>query len=290
VATLQCPSGDAPNCLTAPEIRTIKHMLDGPRGPDGQLLAQPMPITNMSEWGGFAGGSPPPWDPHPDMAHMMTGSPGYTIAASLARAYFGPDYDVRTFNLKSQKDIDAWWAAARRTGYGLPYSADLRGYQQAGGKVLFWNGRSDPCCSDVELEKYYLEVAGKVGGRAALEKFAALYQVPGNGHCGAGTGPQDAPDVLLDQLVNWVEKGQSPQPVVAHRGADRVQLTFADPKTGTVSGVVVPPPTGESRDFLLCRYPQVAVFNKAMADKPGAVNDAANWSCHTPQPGELRQG
>jgi feruloyl esterase len=291
VATLQCPaSGDGPDCLTAPEIRTIKDMLDGPRGPDGKLLSQPMPISNMSEWGGFAGGSPPPWDPHPDAAHMMTGSPGYTIAASLARAYFGPDYDVRTFNLKSQKDIDAWWAAANRTGFGVPYSADLRRAQASGVKVLFWNGRSDPCCSDMELEQYYHEAAGTVGGREALQRFAALYQIPGIGHCGSGTGPQDGADVLLGQLINWVENGQSPQPAVAHRGADRVALMFTDAKAASASGVLVPPPVGGSRDFLLCRYPQVAVFNPAMADKPGAVDDAANWSCHTPLPTEARQG
>jgi hypothetical protein len=27
-----------------------------------------------------------------------------------------------------------------------------------------------------------------------------------------------------------------------------------------------------------------------MAGKPGAVDDAANWSCYTPKPGEPRQG
>jgi feruloyl esterase len=291
VATLHCPAGqDGPDCLTTPELKSMKAILDGPRGPDGKLIAEPMPITNVSSWTIFSGATPPPWDLHPDMAHMMQESTGYVMAASLARGFFGPDYDPKNFDFNNQKDIDAWWAAAERTGFGSPYSSDLTGFQKAGGKVLFWNGRSDPCCSDVEMEDYYLEAAGKVGGMSALRKFAALYQVPGMGHCGGGTGPQDAPDVLLDQLVNWVEKGQQPEPVVAHRGTDRIHLAFADPKTGTVSGVLVPPPSGESRDFLLCRYPQYAVFNKAMADKPGAVDDAANWSCHTPQPGEARQG
>jgi hypothetical protein len=45
---------------------------------------------------------------------------------------------------------------------------------------------------------------------------------------------------------------------------------------------MIPPPVGGSRDFLLCPAPTVATFNKAMADKPGAVNEAANWSCRAP--------
>jgi feruloyl esterase len=82
-------------------------------------------------------------------------------------------------------------------------------------------------------------------------------------------------------MINWVEKAQPPAAVVAHRG-DRTRKLFADPKSGTVSGVLVPPAAGSPRDFLLCPFPQVAKFNSALADKEGAVNDAANWSCQTP--------
>ncbi|MNY27542.1 Tannase and feruloyl esterase [compost metagenome] len=115
-----------------------------------------------------------------------------------------------------------------------------------------------------------------------LRQFASFYRIPGMGHCGSGTGPGDAPDVLMTELINWVEKGEAPGPVVAHRGAERLQLLFADPATKTVSGVLVPPPTGSSRDFLLCRYPEVAVFDPSKAETPDAVYDAANWTCRAP--------
>jgi feruloyl esterase len=182
-------------------------------------------------------------------------------------------------DFNNQAQIDAWFAAAKRIGYGYPYSADLRGLQKSGHKVLMWNGVSDPCCLDTEMQQYYLDAAAQVGGVAALQEFARFYRVPGIGHCGGGTGPQDAPDVLLDTLVNWVENGQDPGPVVAHRGADRLHLLFADPNATQVSGVPVPAPVGGSRDFLLCPYPQVARFDRSKADMDGAVNDAKNWSC-----------
>jgi feruloyl esterase len=290
VATLKCPAVDGPDCLTAPELKTIQAILAGPHGPDGKLVAEPMPITNISTWSGFFGAAPPPWPDKPATREEMAKSSGaWTIATSVARGYFGPGYDVKTFDFNNQKDLDRWFARAKQVDWGYPYESDLRAVQKAGEKVLFWNGRSDPCCSDVELEQYYRE-AVKTSGAEAAAKFLALYQVPGMGHCGGGTGPEDAVDQLLTELTNWVEKGQSPGPVITHRGAERVQLLFRDPKAGQVSGVPIPPPVGEPRDFLLCRFPQYAKFNAAMAGKPGAVDDAANWSCYTPKPGEPRQG
>ncbi|MDB5422628.1 MAG: tannase/feruloyl esterase family alpha/beta hydrolase, partial [Phenylobacterium sp.] len=56
-------------------------------------------------------------------------------------------------------------------------------------------------------------------------------------------------------------------------------LLFADPKTKQVSGVLVPPSTGGSRDFLLCPEPLVSTFDRSKADEPGAVYEAKNWSC-----------
>ncbi len=287
VAKLKCASADGPECLTAPEIRSIKAILRGPLGPDGKPLTQGMPITNMSVWSGFLGATPPPWSNDP--AEVMKGhtSGGYVIGNSMGQALLGQNYDaVKQFNSRKQSDLDAWRAASLKLDYGQPYTANLAGFQKSGGKLLLWNGVSDPCCSDIELEQYYKD-AGKfaAGGMSALPGFIRYYRVPGMAHCGGGTGPGDAPDELLNALIAWVEQGKAPADVVAHRGADRVQLQFADPTTKVVSGVLVPPPAGPSRDFLLCPLPQTAIFNGSKA--PNAVNDAANWSCKGGRVGTL---
>lgn len=285
VAKLQCKAGDGPNCLTTPEIKSIKAILRGPLGPDGKPLTQGMPITNMSTWSGFLGMVPPPWSANADDVMKGKGSAGLVIANTLAQSYFGPDYDaVKQFRSDNAKDMAAWRAAAIRMDYGQPYTANLGGLQKTGAKLLLWNGVSDPCCSDVELEQYYHDAAKFVqGGEAALPEFVRYYRVPGMAHCGGGTGPGDAPDKMLEALINWVEHGKAPADIVAHRGTDRVQLLFADPATKTVSGVLVPPPAGPSRDFLLCPLPQQAAFNGSK--QPNAVFDAANWSCKGPAPG-----
>ncbi len=279
---LKCASADGPECLTGPELKTIKAIVAGPRSPKGQIKVG-FPISNMSVWSGFLGAVPPPWSDEPTNANIAKSSPGYVIGSSLAKVYFGPDFNsMKDLDFNNQAQIDAWWAAAKKVDYGYPYSADLRGLQKSGHKVLMWNGVSDPCCIDTEMEQYYHDAAAKVGGMPTLREFARFYRVPGMGHCGGGTGPQDAPDLLLQELVNWVEHNQEPGPVVTHRGAERIQLLFADPNTKQVSGVLVPPPNGSPRDFLICPYPLVSTFDRAKASEAGAVYEAKNWSCKAP--------
>ncbi|MDB5687509.1 MAG: hypothetical protein JWR77_2098 [Rhizorhabdus sp.] len=273
-----CKEGDGPDCLTAPERRTVEALLRGPRGPKGEQIKDGLPISNISVWSQFIGG-PPPWDLNVDTnkltsAQMRALPIGYVMGNSLARAFFGGDYQgITQFDFNNQKNLDDWWAAGKRLGYDR-YSPNLTGFQKLGGKIIFWNGVSDPCCLEQDLLSYYHSVGKAIGGEKALADFARFYSIPGMGHCGSGTGPQDAPDVMLQALIAWVEQKKGPEEIVAHRG-DRAQNSFADPKTGTVSGIVVPPSTGTPRDFLLCPSPKIARFN----GKPGGEADAVNWSC-----------
>ncbi|WP_432265052.1 tannase/feruloyl esterase family alpha/beta hydrolase [Croceicoccus esteveae] len=106
--------------------------------------------------------------------------------------------------------------------------------------------------------------------------MVAYYRIPGMAHCGGGTGPADAPDQLLQELIESVEDDRAPGPVVAHRGSDRARMAFAN-QSGTVAGVPVPPPTGAARDFLLCPYPMTATFTGDPSSD--GVYDARNWEC-----------
>jgi len=278
--SIKCTGGDGPECLTEPELKSVKAVLEGPLGPDGKPLKPGYPISNISVWSGFLGHVPPPWSDEASMENMMKSPSGYVIGSSMAKVLFGKDFNaLEDLDFSNAEQIATWKSRTREIGFGAPYSADLRGLQKSGGKVLMWNGVSDPCCIDSELEEYYYEASEKVGGVDKLEQFATYYRVPGMAHCGGGTGPQDAPDQFLNAMIDWVENGKKPGAIVAHRGADRAKLLFANPSTGQVSGVLVPPPTGESRDFLLCPHPQVARFDKSKAADPNAVYKAKNWQC-----------
>lgn len=265
---LQCQAGDAPNCLTRPEITSIENLLN----------KTSMPITNMSQWR-FLGSVPPPWDPSPAPENASKTAAALVIETTWARAYLGqPDRDIVKTRL-TKADLEAMNAAERRIGFNQYNDPDLRPFEKAGHKAIYWAGVSDPCCSNVAVENYIKDQGKKLGSPERLAKFVAFYNIPGAGHCGGGTGPNDHADQLLQTLIDWVELGRTPGGVIAHRGADRERFLFRT--AANESGVLIPPSEGVARDFLLCPFPLVSVFDKSKAKTPGAVYVAANWSCKT---------
>lgn len=278
VTKLRCKSRDGPDCLTDPEIHTIKTILRGPLGPKGELLSQGMPISNMSMWQ-FNGAGPPPWSPVASVENLKTASSAYVIPMTMAHGLIRADYDVLKDMDFSARAIKEWSDGFNAGGFNVPsVPQDLVGFQKAGGKFIMWSGSSDPCCSYIEQENTYNNAA-KFFGPEQVAKFFALYSIPGMGHCRGGTGPEDSTDLLLMALIDWVETKKAPAGVVTHRGPDRIQTPFRILTTTAEAGVPAAPSTGQSRDFLLCRYPMVSVFDKSKAKTPGAVYEAASWSC-----------
>ena len=112
---------------------------------------------------------------------------------------------------------------------------------------MFIHGMADPIFSPHEMIDYYQRLRAHNGART--EDFAKLFLVPGMGHC-AGGAATDSIDGL-GALVDWVEKGQAPQSLVAN-------------------GTAVFP--GRSRP--LCAYPQHAHYKGT-----GDTENASNFSC-----------
>ncbi len=282
--TIKCKAGDGPDCLTQPEITSIKAILDGPRGPDGQRFGVGWPITNMSTWSGFLGQNPPPWTLSPSAADRDRTAATHIIPYTRGTAIFGADFDPLKVDLRDKTIIDRWEQSARTLGFTeVP---NPTGYERAGGKLMLFVGVSSPCCSNLEMMEWVDRFTRELGP-ARANNFMAMYQAPGVGHCFGGPGPQDGADVVLQALADWVEKGKRPGGIVAHRGAERVKLIFAaDTDVPALpleltGGKPLPKPleNGQTRDFLLCPYPQKSVFDRSKAGVPGAVFEAANWSC-----------
>lgn len=267
--TLQCKGDDAADCLTKPEITSINNL----------LRDTALPISNMASWG-FLGHVPPPWSPEATVENMPKSSAALVIQTTWARTYLNqPDRDI-VKNPLTEAELDLMDKEAERIGFRrFPENTDLSAFEAGNAKALFWVGVSDPCCSNVANENYFKEVIKTMDNDAErVGKFAQLYQIPGMAHCGGGTGPSDGPDQLLGTLIDWVENNKMPGSVTMHRGNNRAELMFAN-SDGSVSGVMIPPSVGTSRDFLVCPFPQVSVFDQSKADIPNAVYEAENWSC-----------
>ena len=133
--------------------------------------------------------------------------------------------------------------------YFMANSTDLSLFKARRGKLLLVHGVSDPIFSANDTIHWYEQLNQVNGGRA--DEFVRLFAVPGMNHCGGGPAT-DQFDAFA-ALVNWTEKSQVPDMILARAGA-------ATPWPG--------------RTRPLCAYPKQARYNGS-----GSIEDASNFAC-----------
>jgi feruloyl esterase len=139
---------------------------------------------------------------------------------------------------------------------------NLSTLKKRGAKVMVYHGVSDSIFSVDDTTTWYEGLRSANNGDAS--DFARFFRVPGMNHCSGG--PSTDQFDMLTPLVNWVEKGQTPDSVVASaRGA------------GNAAGVNpnVPPNWSATRTRPLCPYPKVARPKAGTTD----LESAASFSC-----------
>ena len=138
---------------------------------------------------------------------------------------------------------------------------NLATLKQRGAKVMVYHGVSDPIFSANDTANWYEGLRTNNSGDAS--NFARYYPVPGMSHC--GMGPATDQFDMLTSLVNWVEKGQAPDSVVAGvRAAGNVAGANPD----------LPASWSANRTRPLCAYPKVARYNGT-----GDIESASSFSC-----------
>jgi feruloyl esterase len=246
-----CSGGaDGADCLTAAQAATVAKIHGGPMS-----NGRPLPV------GGFLPGS-----------EAMTPLPGggsgsgwlnvivntkpegraadFNLADNTVRYLWHvppkPEYDTKTFDFDRDLGMqDAWGRLADAK------DADLSGFRNRGGKLLMTYGWADAILQPMMGVNYY-QNALAVNGPSTPD-FFRLFMIPGMAHCSGGVGPDRHDPVTA--IINWVEKGQAPDTIVASKVVDG-KLTRTRP---------------------LCAYPQVARYKGT-----GSIDDAANFSCVKP--------
>ena len=222
---LQCSGAKAEGCLSPDQVAAIEKGFAGPKDSRGrQVYAGWFYDTGISAQGG---GIPGLLNPGPS----PVGGP--TVATTQ-------DVDAETATVENNP-------VAR---IGDSYSwVNLNGFSSRGGKLIFYHGLSDPWFSAKDTIEYYQRMTAANGGASKVTDWSRLFLSPGMGHCGGGSAALDTFD-MLSAAVNWVEKGQAPESVMA-------------------TGRAFP---GRSRP--LCAYPAHAQYNGT-----GNQEDGANYSC-----------
>ncbi len=255
-----CSGARDGSCLSADQKTGIAKIFSGPTTSTGSKIYTSFPYD-----AGLAGGGYGFWE---FTAPLVLDSGG------VALIWSAPPEDAATFNgpvfaLTGNVDtmvarVNATNAVYTESGMSLmtpPNPSNLSAIKNRGAKMMVYHGTSDPIFSSDDTTAWYDGVRNANNGDAS--NFARFYRVPGMNHCSGG--PATDQFDMLTPLVNWVEKGEAPDSVVATaRGAGNAGGVNAD----------VPASWSANRSRPLCAYPKVARYNGS-----GDIESASSFSC-----------
>ena len=119
-----------------------------------------------------------------------------------------PEFDYASFDFG---DHARWLEQTRRAAKLLNATdTDLSGFRTAGGKLILWNGWSDPAIPATGTIRYYEGVAA---GDDGVDEYLRMFMLPGVLHCAGGPGPDFVDWIAAIQA--WVEEDRAPDRLVA---------------------------------------------------------------------------
>lgn len=272
---LLCAPGQSEQCLTAPQVETLRAIYQGPRTAKGVQLFPgfdpgaeagfPVPGIGWDGWmfGSAAGDSNQGRMATSFMRSMITGNEHWQLT----------DFD---FERDPPLLLEKVGPVLNAT------DPDLRAFARRGGKLILFHGWADAAIPPRNSIKYF-ESIGERMGEQQRASFARLFMVPGMQHCLAGPGPSsfggltaatqplNAAVDLSAALEKWVEEGTAPESVRAIRARDMVRALF-DPKQADVE-----------RSGVICAYPKQAKWNGT-----GNPADASSYACADLRSGVVR--
>jgi len=203
-AVLACTGGDAPDCLTAPQVANAR------------TAHAPLMLNGKLVYPGRSPGFEDGWRiPTP-------GAPLNPLFTDMVR-YVGrqdPGFDPMSFDLAS--DLAR---ALKNAGFVEASDPNLATFKARGGKLLLYHGWADPGPAPENTINYFDAVSTKLGGKQ--DDWMRLFLLPGVGHCGGGVGPDQAD--FLDALERWREAGEAPARITATRPARGGQAGMSRP-------------------------------------------------------------
>ena len=236
-AVLLCKGEDGPSCLTAAQVTAAQKMYAPPvHARTGKPLSSPLVPGTELAWGEQALGPQPNANIYDQYRYVV---------------FKDPKWDWKTFDF----DRDASRGDLPENLVMNATDPNMEPFFSRGGKLLLYQGWSDPRVPALQTIAYYRSVIETRGGTANASNSVRLFLAPGMGHCGGGEGPNVFDKVSA--LEQWVEKGKAPDMLIASHSA---------------SGKA-------DRTRPLCPYPQVARYKGT-----GSSDDAANFMCLAPRP------
>ena len=220
---LLCKNGDAPDCLTAPQVTAVRTIYTAPvHKRTGKKIYGSMPPGGELGWEAMAGPTPYPF------------APGF-----YRQLVFDQDWDYKSHPVNFDTDVDK--ADAPEHLVINANNPDLRKFIARGGKLMLIGGWNDHTLGPGSNVDYYESVVAKVGARIA-RNGVRLFMVPGMDHC-LGERYPTAPTVNFDvvgALKQWKATGKAPDQIVVMESGngkpDRRRLVCAYPQVSQYKG------------------------------------------------------
>ena len=202
-SVLQCKQGDAENCLTAPQVASVKRAYGPAKTSSGEVVFPGKEPGSETTWTAFLSNTQQ--------------APGISVG-SFQVAHNNASWDARTFDLdRDLKIVDEKVGAIVNA-----VNPDLRAFKARGGKLLLYHGWNDTAISPGNAIDYYSSVLKKMGGKQ--DDFVRLFMAPGMAHCQGGQGPSQVN--WMAALERWRESGVAPDRIEAARVSNnRVDMT-----------------------------------------------------------------
>ena len=174
-AVLLCKTGDALDCLTAPQVKALAKLYSG--GVDRQ---------GKSIFPGYTPGSELPGWPSWVTGGGPAGGSGTRYAENFFRyiVLSDPTWSLLTADPEAMR-VKAVAVAGKQMDAVDP---DLRPFLKHGGKLIMYHGWNDAAISPWNTVNYWTSMRTTIGA-AAQDASVRLYMVPGMEHCAGGTGP-----------------------------------------------------------------------------------------------------
>lgn len=220
---LACPEGstNATNCLTAPQVETVKAVFSPLLNDAGDLVY-------------------PRFQPGPEIigsAVIFNGQPfPYTTDFFRYALYNDPSWDPTTIG------SDDYNNAARINPFNIQtWKGDLSGMQKRGSKIIHYHGTADFIISSDNSPRYYEHVSSTMGlSPAKLDDFYRYFSISGTGHCGGGDGAHaigqgsdefnglEPRQNVLMAIVDWVENGNAPETLIGTKFVNDTEALGVD--------------------------------------------------------------
>ena len=225
-AVLACKGEKDASCLSPAQVEALHKIFTGAHDSKGNAL--------YASWPYDAGIGDMGWRMW-KLGNDKMPAANVTLGAKSLEDYFVSPFDPGFDPAHVDFDTAAGKVAAT-TAINDADSTQLSTFAARGGKLIIYEGSSDPVFSADDIVAYYKRLEADNGGQAAAQGFARLFLVPGMTHCGGGPSTDEFD--ALAALEDWAEKGHAPERIVAHGNAfpGRTRPLCAYPKYAAYDG------------------------------------------------------